>query len=147
MMLYFAYGPNMERVQMKHLCKGSRFVSAARLRDYQLCFPRRSESWGGGIAGLKPAPGKVVEGVLHEVPQEDQRILDKVEDYPRSCIRMPVTAENFAGEKVKAFAYFVMGAGDYPPSRRYMEKLISGAEEHDLSPSYIAQLEAIRTLG
>jgi hypothetical protein len=60
---------------------------------------------------------------------------------------MPVTAENFAGEKVKAFAYFVMGAGDYPPSRRYMEKLISGAEEHDLSPSYIAQLEAIRTLG
>ena len=58
-----------------------------------------------------------------------------------------VTAENFAGEKVKAFAYFVLGTGDYPPSRRYMEKLISGAEEHNLSDPYIAQLEAIKTLG
>ena len=147
MMLYFAYGSNMERAQMKRLCKGSRFVSAARLTDHELVFPRRSDAWGGGVAGLKPAPGKVVEGILYEVPEEDQKILDLAEDYPRSSIRKPVTAENFAGEKVKAFAYFVMGAGDYPPSRRYMEKLISGAEEHDLSPSYIAQLEAIRTLG
>jgi len=40
-----------------------------------------------------------------------------------------------------------LGTGDYPPSRRYMEKLISGAEEHNLSDSYIAQLEAIKTLG
>ena len=147
MILYFAYGPQMERAQMKRLCKGSRFVSAARLTDHQLVFPRRSDPWGGGIAGLKPASGKVVEGVLYEVSEEDQKILDLAEGYPRSSIRKPVTAENFAGEKVKAFAYFVLGTGDYPPSRRYMETLISGAEEHNLSDPYVAQLAAITTLG
>jgi hypothetical protein len=88
-----------------------------------------------------------VEGVLYEISEEDQKILDQAEDHPRSSIRKLVTVENFSGEKVKAFAYFVLGTGDYPPSRRYMEKLISGAEEHNLSDSYVAQLEAIRTLG
>jgi gamma-glutamylcyclotransferase (GGCT)/AIG2-like uncharacterized protein YtfP len=146
-MLHFAYGPLMERASMKRLCKESHFRSAARLHGYQLIFPRRSDLWGGGMAGLKSAPGKVVEGVLYEVGEADQKILDQVEDHPRSSLRQPVTVETFAGEKVKAFGYFPLGAGDYPPSRRYMEKLISGAEEHDLSDSYIAQLEAIKTLG
>jgi len=146
-MLYFAYGPNMERAQMKRLCKGSRFVSAARLRDHQLIFPRRSDRWGGGIAGLKAAPGKVVEGVLYEVSEADQKILNQAEDHPRSSLRRMVTVEKFTGENLKAFTYFTLGSGDYPPSRRYMEKLISGAEEHNLSDSYIVQLEAIRTLG
>jgi len=147
MSLYFAYGPQMERAQMKRLCKGSRFVSAARLHDHQLVFPRRSDLWGGGTAGLKAAPGKVVEGVLYEVNEADQKILDQAEDHPKSSLRRMVTVENFAGENLKAFTYFTLGSGDYPPSRRYMEKLISGAEEHNLSPGYIAQLEAIRTLG
>lgn len=147
MMLYFAYGPLMERAQMKRLFKESRFVSAARLRDHQLVFPRRSDLWGGGMAGLKPASGKVVEGVLYEVSEADQKILDQVEDHPKSSLRRMVTVETFAGEKVKAFSYFTLASGDYPPSRRYMEKLISGAEEHNLSDSYITQLEAVRTLG
>lgn len=147
MMFYFAYGPNMERAQMKRLCKGSRFVSAARLSDHQLIFPRRSDRWGGGVAGLKPAPGKVVEGVLYEVSEEDQKILDQAEDHPRSSLRRLVIVENFSGEKIKALVYFALGTGDYPPSRRYMEKLISGAEEHNLSDPYVAQLEAIKTLG
>lgn len=146
-MFYFAYGPYMERAQMKRLSKQSRFVSGTRLRDHQLIFSRRSDLWGGGVAGLKPTPGKVVEGVLYEVSEADQKILDQVEDHPKSSLRKAVTVETFAGEKVKAFTYFALGSGDYPPSRRYMEKLISGAEEHSLSPSYIAQLEAIRTLG
>lgn len=147
MMLYFAYGSNMERAQMKRRCKESRFHSAARLRDHQLIFPRRSDLWGGGVAGLKPVPGKMVEGVLYEVSEADQKVLDQVEEHPRSSLRLPVTVETFAGEKLKAFTYFAMGKGDYPPTRRYMEKLISGAEEHNLSDPYIAQLEAIRTLG
>lgn len=147
MMLYFAYGPLMERAQMKRLSKESRFASAARLQDHQLIFPRRSDLWGGGMAGIKPAPGKVVEGVLYEVSEADQKVLDQVEDHPKSSLRRTFTVETFAGEKLKAFSYFTLASGDYPPSRRYMEKLISGAEEHNLSPSYITQLEAIRTLG
>jgi len=147
MMLYFAYGSNMERAQMKHRCKESRFHSTALLRDHQLIFPRRSDPWGGGVAGLKAAPGKAVEGVLYEVSEADQKILDQAEDHPKSSLRRMVTVENFAVENLKAFTYFTLGSGDYPPSRRYMEKLISGAEEHNLSDPYIAQLEAIRTLG
>jgi cation transport regulator ChaC len=89
----------------------------------------------------------VVEGVLYQVTEEDRQSLDRWEDHPRSSLRRSITVETFAGEEVKAFTYFTLGSGDYPPSRRYMEKLIAGAEEHGLSPSYIASLEAIRTAG
>jgi hypothetical protein len=137
----------MERASMKRLCKESRFNSPARLPDHQLAFPRRSELWGGGIAGLKTAPGKGVEGILYEVGEVDLKVLDQWEGQPQSSLRRPVTVETFGGAKEKAFTHFPLGSGDFPPTRRYMEKLISGAEEHNLSPSYIAQLEAVRTLG
>jgi len=52
------------------------------------------------------------------------------------------------GERVTAIAYFVAKPGrEYVPSKRYMRTLIQGAEEHDLSPEYIAFLEKVKTTG
>jgi len=82
-MLHFAYGPLMERASMKRLCKESHFRSAARLHGYQLIFPRRSDLWGGGMAGLKSAQARWWRGSLYEVGEADHKILDQVEDHPR----------------------------------------------------------------
>lgn len=147
-MLYFAYGSNMERVQMKRLCPKARFVSKATLLDYELAFTKMSTSWGGGVADLRPAKGKVVEGVLWEIPEQELKALDEYEGYPSAYIRKAITVETPDGKQVEAMAYFVAKPGrEYAPSKRYMKILIQGAEEHDLSPEYIAFLESIRTAG
>jgi len=146
-MLYFAYGCTMERVQMKRICPGAKFVAAGRLRDHELAFTRMSPFFGGGVGDLRPAPGKVVEGVLWEIEAKDVKALDDCEDTPRSYSRREVVVETSEGKSVTAFTYCAVPTGEYTPSRRYMKLVISGAEEHDLSLRYVEYLESIKTRG
>jgi gamma-glutamylcyclotransferase (GGCT)/AIG2-like uncharacterized protein YtfP len=145
--LYFAYGSNMARLQMKRLCPGAKFASRGILRDHQLAFTRPGGEFGGGIADLKPVKGRVVEGVLWEVTEAHLKALDEYEEVPRAYVRKSVTLEKPDGTPVTAFAYFAIPVGNYAPSRRYMRLVIQGAEEHNLSDPYVAFLESIRTRG
>jgi gamma-glutamylcyclotransferase (GGCT)/AIG2-like uncharacterized protein YtfP len=147
-MLYFAYGSNMERHHMKQRCRSAKFVAAATLRDYELTFSGTSSMWGGGVADLNPAKGKVVEGVLWEITDADLKALDEYEGYPKVYVRRNVEVEAADGRKMQPFAYVMAKPGLYKaPSRRYLRLLISGAEEHGLSDEYVTRLEAIRTSG
>lgn len=147
-MLYFAYGSNMERFQMKRRCPGSRFVAKAKLYDHELTFVRPSPSATSGFADLKMAKGKVVEGVLWEIEEADLKALDEYEGSPREYVRRTVTVEVPDGRRVQVLTYVVVNPhGDQPPSRRYLNLLIQGAEEHDLSDEYVMRLEAIKTFG
>ncbi|MFQ5803887.1 MAG: gamma-glutamylcyclotransferase family protein [Candidatus Methylomirabilales bacterium] len=147
-MLYFAYGSNMERVWFKRRCPGGKFVSAAKLRDYDITFAQSSTMWGGGTADLKSALGRVVEGVLWEIGEQDLKTLDQYEGVPSEYIRKTLTVELKDGKPCEAFAYIVARPGGYrPPSKRYMRLLVQGAEEHDLSDGYVMRLEAIKTTG
>ncbi len=147
-MLYFAYGSNMERHHMKRRCRSAKFVAAATLRDYELNFTGTSLMWGGGVADLSPAKGKVVEGVLWDIAEADLKELDEYEGYPKIYVRRNVEVEASDGRKMQAFAYFMARPSLYKaPSRRYLRLLVSGAEEHGLSDEYIMNLEAIRTSG
>ena len=147
-MLYFAYGSNMERVWFKRRCPGGKFVSPATLRDYDITFTQNSTMWGGGAADLKPTPGRVVEGVLWEVGEQDLKALDQYEGVPSDYIRKKLTVELKDGKPCEALAYIVARPGGYrSPSKRYMRLLVQGAEEHGLSDAYVMRLEAIKTSG
>ena len=146
-MLYFAYGSNMARLQMRAHCASAKFVAAARLKDHQLVFDMMARMWGGGVADIRPLKGQAVEGVLWEIAEEDAKKLDEYEQCPAVYRREQVEAEA-KGKPVKAFAYVgVHPAGRCAPSRRYLRLLIQGAEEHDLSLPYVDFLEAIKTIG
>ncbi len=147
-MLYYAYGSNMERVWFKKRCPGAKFMSPAKLWDYDITFVRGSPMWGGGTADLKPAPGRVVEGVLWKIGEQDLKVLDEHEGVPSEYIRKTVTVETKDGQRLQAYAYFATQPGGYrAPSKRYMRLLIQGAEEHGLSDEYVMRLEAIKTSG
>jgi gamma-glutamylcyclotransferase (GGCT)/AIG2-like uncharacterized protein YtfP len=145
-MLYFAYGSNMHPGQMQKRCPGCTVIATARLRDYQLAFSRLSATWrGGGVANIQPATGSIVEGVVWKITEAHREALDRYEDYPVSYTRKDVTVEGIDGRTLAAFAYFARPAGAYKPSRRYLQQIIQGARAHDLSPGYVAFLEAIPT--
>ena len=40
-MIYFAYGSNLDFVQMRSRCPSAQFVAVAKLPDHQLAFTRR----------------------------------------------------------------------------------------------------------
>lgn len=133
---------------MRRRCRGAKFVAAATLQDHELNFTGTSTMWGGGVADLNPAKGRVVEGVLWEITEADLKALDEYEGYPKLYVRRNVEVETRDGRKAEAFVYFMARPGTYKaPSRRYMQLLVSGAEEHGLSDEYTVRLEAIRTSG
>ena len=144
-MLYFAYGSNMERVQLKRRCPKAKFVAAGLLPDHELVFSGTSRMWGGGIADIRAAAGKNVEGVLWEITESERKALDEYEGYPDLYVRTEVQVRTTAGKMATAFAYVMANPGrEASPSKPYKRLLISGAEEHGLSEAYIAFLESIR---
>lgn len=146
-MLYFAYGSNMERFQLKRLCPKAKFVAAVVLADYELAFSGNSPMWGGGIADIRERLGKTVEGVVWEISEAERKVLDEYEGYPALYLHKEVQVRNRAGKVITAFAYIMANPGrEMAPSKRYKQLLISGAEEHGLSDEYIDLLESIRPL-
>ncbi len=144
-MLYFAYGSNMERFHLKRRCPKAKFVAAAVLADHDLVFSGNSRMWGGGIADIREAAGKQVEGVVWEISESEQKALDEYEGYPELYIRKDVQVRTSAGQVMTAFVYVMTTPGrESNPSKPYKRLLISGAEEHGLSDAYIAFLESIR---
>lgn len=144
-MLYFAYGSNMERVQLKRLCPKAKFIAAGVLPDHELVFSGSSRMWGGGIADIRNAPGKKVEGVVWEISEAERNALDEYEGYPALYVTKDVQVRLSSGKVITAFAYVMANpAREMPPSKRYKRLLISGAEEHGLSDGYIEFLESFR---
>ena len=144
-MLYFAYGSNMERVQLKRRCPKAKFVSAAVLPDHELVFSGHSRMWAGAMADIRNTIGKKMEGVLWEISEAEREALDEYEGYPDLYVRKEVQVRTTAGKVVPAFAYVMANPGrEASPSKPYKRLLVSGAEEHGLSEQYIAFLESVR---
>jgi gamma-glutamylcyclotransferase (GGCT)/AIG2-like uncharacterized protein YtfP len=149
---YFAYGSNLDPVQMSQRCPGSRVIGCARLLDHRLVFPRPYEAWDrAGVAGIEPAPGHVVEGVAYELTDADLATLDEYEGIEEGEYRRQrVVIELFHGAgRLDVWTYYAtpQGDGHWPPSRRYLDALLRGARHHGMTDAYIRTLEAIPTVG
>ena len=148
--LYFAYGSNLEPVQMKRRCPGSAPVGQAVLPDHRLGFPVRSDGdWLGGVASVEPSPGEAVHGVLYRITDEDLAELDLYEAVAEGMYRREMIGVWPVGDPnpQQAWTYIALPdpQGPSPPSRAYLDVILLGARHYGLSPAYIQQLEAIRT--
>ena len=142
-MLYFAYGSNLLRSQMQARCPGARVHSVVRLEGYELCFPMISFTRSGmGVASIRPNEDAYVEGVVYAMTQDDFRRLDHYESegtkYRREEIAIPGLGE------VWTYLPRLDAGHHYPPSEEYLNAVIQGAIEHELSAEYIQTLYAIR---
>lgn len=152
MFLYFAYGSNMSRRQMRARCPDHECLGKAVLLGHALCFPRSSPIRNCGVAGLAETPGAEVWGVVYRLHDEDLSALDRregynpadpwhVNRYNRQTIRVRMD-----DREVDCFVYLARPEpGEHVPSADYLAAIIEGAEENGLPPDYVAALGRIET--
>ena len=76
-MLYFAYGSNLNHLQMKKRCKDSKYIKRIDLKDFKLTFRSIYRA-----ADIEPKKNYIVPGALFEISKNDEKKLDLYEDFP-----------------------------------------------------------------
>lgn len=143
-MLYFAYGSNMCEAKLAKAAKGATFQDVGHVEGYELRFHKQSSD-GSGKGDAYAAAGRVVWGVLYDVPEASWGDLVESEDgYDQVGVTVrtatqEITAWTFLAREDK----IVHGLQPYPWYKRYV---VEGARAHALPPQYLAGLESIATV-
>ena len=134
-MLYFAFGSNLNRKQIKRRCKNSRFISRHILKNYQLVF--RSKY---GAADVQRKKGSSVLGAIYDISKADEKKLDVYEEFPKVY-----TKKYFKiwGKKVM-FYYMSDKTKQTEPSRGYLNSIIQGYKDCGYKDSHVLVLRARR---
>ena len=132
--LYFAYGSNLNRQQMKSRCPGSKYIKNYYLPGYKLSFswkPTRRQSTG--VANIVKKKGSKVPGGIWEISESDEKELDIYEGYPTLYTK---DFFNLNGEKV--MFYIMKGKYSFkPPQRQYLNIINQGYEDCNLDREYL----------
>ena len=134
-MLYFAYGSNLNRKQIKRRCKNSRFISRHILKNYQLVF--RSKY---GAADIQRKKGSSVLGAIYDINKTDEKKLDAYEEFPKVYVKKYF---KILGKKVM-FYYMSSKTKQTEPSRRYLSSIIQGYKDCGYKNSHVLVLRTRR---
>ena len=122
-MRFLAYGANIDPERMTLRVPTAVAIGPARLTDFELEFTIRDREWGGGVANIRPEPGKAVWGVLWEAPPEDFAVLDTYQGDASSLRKETVTVQGPDGD-VEAFTFRVHQIANYvKPTALYLAHL------------------------
>ena len=150
-MLYFAFASNLDPERMRRHCPGHHVVGLAALADHRLGFPRYSPDWGGGISSPQLAHGQTVWGIVYDLNDDDMRSLDSLEGFRGAgnqhniCDREIVTVDltrpddGSIPRRVRPWMYQPRASNPSPPSRRYLDAILTGARHHRLPDEYVAR--------
>ena len=143
-MYYFAYGSNMNWLQMQRRCPSARFFCLGRLVGYQFGITRHSRLRDCGTANVFPSPGREVWGVVYDVQESDLKLLDGFEDgYRRETLMVHCEGE----QALTALVYVAEPETNVPsPNAEYKRLMIEGAKHWGLPHLYLAVLEAIEVV-
>jgi gamma-glutamylcyclotransferase len=84
MVLYFAYGSNMDWERMKERCPTAKFVTTALLPEHKLAFTRKATTGkfrGHGVADVVKSSEDSVWGVVFQIDEIDLGRVHKYEGY------------------------------------------------------------------
>ena len=143
-MLYFTYGSFLHMEKIRTHCPGVTFVARAILPNFEVRFNYMSQDYRTGVTGAEFAPGKLVYGVVYDIPrQEIEETLDVIESVSEGYYyRQTVMVVKENGEPVQAECYHTVDPqGPFKTNRAYLIHMLQGAREHGLDSSYVQELE------
>ena len=104
-MLYFAYGSNLDRSQMRKRCPSAVPHGRAVLPSHALVFGGHSHRWGGAVASVVRAKGRDVQGILYALSENDLLMLDRIEGHPFAYERVQRIVGDETGRRRRVFVY------------------------------------------
>jgi len=142
-MYHFGYGSNLQLHFLKTLLPSAKFAMKGYLLNHEVQFNFWSKKKKAGISNAMPSPGKMVHGVLYEVPRKEMEILDEMDGvYKGDYLRRTFLILGEDGKVHPADLYQVIDPqGPFPPSKIYLEGMLTGAREVGLDPEYIKTIE------
>jgi len=145
-MLYFAFGSNLLREQLRNRCPDGQYLGVAKLPNYQVFFSGYSQNEKGALASIHPLPGNYVWGAMYELSNEDFAKLDRIEGAnqspPRNNKKL-VQCITEDGQVIRAMTYVVRENRPAKPSQAYLDKIVKGAKELELEDNYIESIKRI----
>jgi gamma-glutamylcyclotransferase (GGCT)/AIG2-like uncharacterized protein YtfP len=151
---YFAYGSNMNMKYLKtwivqHGARpdGIRSAQKGILKGYRIVANQYSKVWKCGNVNLVPDPNGTVEGVLMEIDNSIESLLDKKESMLNGYERKNVKVTDEEGREFdKVFLYLSPKASleaSHPVSQQYLQTILTGATEFGISDEYVGRLKAL----
>src|SRR5690606_31326080 len=132
--LYFAYGSNINKLQMARRCPDAVFQGMATLHNYRYIINQR------GVATVIPQPGSQVTGVLWSLTPEDESSMDFYEGVPVYYTRHFLGVVQ--GDAVHlALVYLAVETRLGLPRPGYQVTIVEKAREQGFDESYIKELE------
>ncbi len=153
---YFAFGSNLHIGQMKD--RGIEIIETeiAQLPGWKLAFTIYSKNWGGGVGDIVPCSNDKVEGVIYTIHKKG---LEKLDHYEGRDIKNEMDIGMYRRQHIPVktkkgwktvLTYTVNRTPEYKkrscikPSSEYLDTIIKGAVEHNLSEDYIERLKNIK---
>jgi gamma-glutamylcyclotransferase (GGCT)/AIG2-like uncharacterized protein YtfP len=127
-MLYFAYGSNLNHIQMKRRCKDSIFLKKINLKNFKLTFRSKYRA-----ADIEPKKNLMVQGALFEISKSDEKKLDIYEDYP-----ILYKKYYFTYYKKKIMTYTMTKKTSFRfPTERYLNIIKRGYKDCNINIKYL----------
>ena len=141
--LYFSFGSNMDRDQMKQRTPYAEFVGVGHIADHDLVFNRKGSYRPGGVASIIPRTGRKVYGVIWAISPAELAEMDRIED-PTAYERVKKTVIREDGNKFQCDVYITFPQGDIPADQPYLELIIKAAQSAKLPDHWIERLQEYR---
>lgn len=146
---YFAYGSNLNPLQMERRCPGSFIQGPGTLERFKLAFAGWSRSWNGPVATVVPSQG-ICQGLVYSITEEDLALLDQFEGYPSVYRRERFDVIMEDGSILRCWVYLhnSQTAMDRP-SQQYLGVIEKGYHDYgfDRSPLPVLSHERLFVYG
>jgi gamma-glutamylcyclotransferase len=137
MNLYFAYGSNMWRKQMGDRCPDHRLVGFGVLKGYRWIISAR------GYANIASSAFDVVHGVVYELSDVDEKMLDRSEGVDSGSYRKEFLMVE-VDESLRTCLVYVDPIEDEGlPGEEYIRRINDGIKDAGLPAEYVRS--SIRT--
>ena len=127
-MLYFAYGSNLNHLQMKKRCKDSIFLKKINLKNFRLTFRSKYRA-----ADIELKKKSIVPGGLFEISKSDEKKLDIYEDFPILYKKIYFL---YYGKRIMTYSMSKKTAFKFPTDR-YFNVVKKGYKDCDLDIKFL----------